>query len=72
MEILENDLEVIVKNKDVLEKLHNNEIMIVKDLCNKTKKDLEEMQIPNIYIKEIIISLQINGIDLKKKNKKIK
>lgn len=70
MEVLEKDIEVITKNKDILEKLRNNGIILVKDLCNKTKKDLEELQIPNIYIKEIVISLQMNGVDLKKKNKK--
>lgn len=70
MEVLEKDIEVITKNKDILEKLRNNGIILVKDLCNRTKKDLEELQIPNIYIKEIVIYLQMNGVDLKKKNKK--
>lgn len=70
MEVLEKDIEVITKNQDILEKLRNNGIILVKDLCSKSKKDLEELQIPNIYIKEIIISLQMNGVDLKKKGKK--
>ena len=70
MEVLEKDVEVITRNKDVLTKLRENNINEVKDLCEKTRKDLEEMGIPNIYIKEIIISLQINGVDLKKKGRK--
>lgn len=72
MEVLEKDIEIITRNKEMLEKLRNNGIILVKDLCNKTRKDLEDLQIPNMYIKEIIISLQINGVDLKKRTKRVK
>lgn len=72
MEVLEKDIEIITRNKEILEKLRNSGIILVKDLCNKTRKDLEDLQIPNMYIKEIIISLQINGVDLKKRTKKVK
>lgn len=70
MEVLEKDIEVITRNKEILEKLRNNGILLVKDLCDMSKKDLEELNIPSIYIKEIIISLQMNGVDLRKKGRK--
>lgn len=70
MEIIENGVETIIRDKVILEKLSNIDVKTIGELCNYSQKELQEKQIENFYIKDIIIALQSNGLDLKKNRKK--
>lgn len=66
MEILQKEIEYIIRDKKLIEILHNVQINTIEELCNNSQKELAEKQIANFYIKDIIIALQSNGLDLRK------
>ena len=70
MEILNKDINTIIRNKVILEKLRGIGINTVGELTNYSQKELTEKQIENVYIKDIIIALQCSGLDLRRNNKK--
>lgn len=70
MEILEKGIDFIIRDKVILEKLYSLEIKTIGDLSNYSQKELSEKQVANLYIKEIIIALQSNGLDLKKNRRR--
>ena len=70
MEILEQDISSIIRDKMLIEKLKNVGINTIRELSSYSQKELAEKQIQNLYIKDIIIALQCNGLDLKSARKK--
>lgn len=68
MDILNSSIEqLFYNNKKVRERLKEVGISTVKELCNLTRRNLVEKGLENLYIKEITIALECNGLDLKKR-----
>lgn len=70
MEILDKNVDAIIRDKKLLDKINNIEIHTISDLVNYSQKELLEKGIENFYVKDIIIALQSNGMDLKKNKRK--
>lgn len=64
---IENEIKDLQLSKNTIDILHNNNIYKIKDLWLLSRKDLKNLSINNGQIKEIIIKLQLIGIDLNKK-----
>ena len=57
-------------DKNIEKKLVDNNINIIEDLWLKKRKELKENGFSDKEIKSIIISLQLQGLDLNKKKYK--
>lgn len=64
-ETLKNNIKTLSINKKVLEVLNDNGIETVKDLCKCSRMDLANKGLENSEIKDIMITLQLKGLDLK-------
>lgn len=64
-ETLRSNIQTLSINKNVLEILNNNGIETVKDLCKCSRMDLADKGLENSEIKDIMINLQLKGLDLK-------
>ena len=67
MKCLDNPIEYLKINITITNKLKKNNIFLIKDLWYLKRKDLKALDFTDIEINEIIIKLQLNGIDLNKK-----
>ncbi len=67
MKYLDNPIEFLKTNNTITNKLKKNNIIFVKDLWYLKRKDLKSLNFTDIEINEIIIKMQLNGIDLNKK-----
>jgi len=67
--ILNNKIESLSFSNDILNKLKENNINSVIDLCSFNRKQLKNCNFTLSEIKEITIKLQLNGLDLSKKYK---
>ena len=65
--LLKEDLSILNLNDDVMQRLEDNNIMKVEDLCSMTKADLRNINFEQSDISTIEIKLQLNGLDIKKK-----
>ncbi len=65
METLKNNIDTLSINKKVIQILNNNGIETVKDLCKCSRMDLASKGLENSEIKDIMITLQLKGLDLK-------
>ena len=65
MEALKNNINTLSINKNVIEVLNNNGIETIKDLCKCSRMDLVDKGLENSQIKDIIITLQLKGLDLR-------
>ena len=65
--LLKEDLSILNLNDDVMQRLEENNIMKVEDLCSMTKADLRNINFEQSDISTIEIKLQLNGLDIKKK-----
>lgn len=65
MEALKNNISTLSINKKVVECLNNNGIQTIKDLCKCSRMDLANKGLENSEIKDIMITLQLKGLDLK-------
>ena len=54
-------------DKKLIKKLYNQNINIINDIWILKRKDLKELGFNDKEIKSIIISLQLEGLDLNKK-----
>ena len=63
--LLKQNIERIDIKDEVLEKLKNNNITILKDLCNKRKKELKEIGIEYQTINDMELQLQLLGLRFK-------
>ena len=64
---IENNIEDMELSKKVIDKLKTNGIKTVKDLWILKRKDLKKYTLTDSEINQIIIKLQLNGLDLNKK-----
>lgn len=71
-EILRQNISEIIKDRVVLEKLNSINIFTIEELCTYSPKELASENIENLYIKDIRIALQINGLDLRSNSSKRK
>ena len=63
----EKTIEELNLSYKLVEKLHENNFNIVKDVWIKNRKNLKELGFTDSEIKSIIIALQLEGLDLNKK-----
>ncbi len=54
-------------DKKLSDKLKENNIVNVRDLWVKKRKDLKTMKLSDVEINKVIVQLQLNGYDLNKK-----
>lgn len=66
-EELNSSISYLQLNNDLLEKLFSLKINYIKDLWQLTRNDLKRMSITDYEINQIVIKLQLEGIDLNKK-----
>lgn len=59
----------IIKDLDcvILKKLNTNNIYTVEDLWNLKRKDLKSFNLNDNEIKQVIIKMQLHGIDLNRR-----
>ncbi len=67
MNSLEDKIENLNLSKNINKLLNENNIVYIKDLWNLTRKQLKAFKLKDNEIKDIIISLQLQGLDLNKK-----
>ena len=65
--ILEKDLTYLKLDSKIIEVLNNNNINNINDLWGLTRKDLKSFKINDKDIHNIIVKLQLNGLDLNKR-----
>ncbi len=66
MEILNESIEMIIRDRKLLEKINEIGIKTIRELSAYSPRELEEKGIERFYVKDISIALQCNGLDLKK------
>ncbi len=64
---LDKKIEVMNLDKKLSDKLKENNIVNVRDLWVKKRKDLKTMKLSDVEINKVIVQLQLNGYDLNKK-----
>ena len=64
---LELPIESLNIKKNIIDKLKHNNIFSIKELWVLKRKDLKGFDLNDIEINQIIINLQLNGIDVNKK-----
>lgn len=69
-EILEKNISTLNLEKNIIYKLLSNEITNIFKLCNYSRMELTDLGLSNEDINEIIIKLQLKGLDLKSNHAK--
>lgn len=69
-DILEKSISILNIKKDVFSKLILNKIEIIFDLCNYSRIELVDLGFTNEEVNEIIVRLQLAGLDLKRNHAK--
>jgi len=67
MNSLEDIIEKLNLSKNINKILKDNNILYIKDLWILNRKQLKSMNLKDNEIKDIIISLQLQGLDLNKR-----
>ena len=65
--ILNSDISVLGLDNKILDKLRSSELNLVNELWVLGRKDLKDLSLSDSEINQIIIKLQLNGVDLNKK-----
>ena len=68
-EILKKDIKNLGIAKNLINILYDNEIKLVYELCLLNRKKLKEYGFKSTDINDIIVKLQLQGLDLGKKYK---
>lgn len=68
--ILEKNVSTLKLTKNTTEKLIENNIDTILKLCNCTRIQLSDLEFSNGEINDIIVNLQLIGLDLKKNHAK--
>lgn len=63
--IMKNGVDKLQISKDAINILEKNNIQNIEQLCKRTRKELREMNILQVDIRDIVLSLQLVGLDLK-------
>ena len=66
---LDKKIEIMNLDNKLNAKLKENNIVSVRDLWVKKRKDLKAMKLSDVEINKVIVQLQLNGYDLNKKKK---
>lgn len=67
MNCIEDKVETLNLSKNIVKTLHNNDINYIKDIWVMNRKDLKKIGLKDSEIKDIIISMQLQGLDLNEK-----
>ena len=67
MNCIEDKIDTLKLSKNINKILKENNIIYIKDLWILNRKKLKELGLIYKEIKEVIISLQLQGLDLNKK-----
>lgn len=67
---LEKEVSTLKINKKIVAELKEKEIKTIYDLCMLSRVDLKNLGIDNYAINEIIVALQLLGLDLKRNQSK--
>lgn len=70
VELLKREVKILKIRKEILDKLNKNNIHTILELCNNSRIDLSKKDFIKEEINEIIITLQLLGLDLKKNHAK--
>ena len=65
--ILNSDISVLGLDNKILDKLRSSKLNLVNELWVLGRKDLKDLSLSDSEINQIIIKLQLNGVDLNKK-----
>ncbi|MBR1413954.1 MAG: hypothetical protein IJ574_04740 [Bacilli bacterium] len=65
--IVDKDIKILKFNINLINKCNENKIFLVNDLWSLNRKELKRLGFNFEEIKEIIIKLQLNGLDLNRK-----
>ena len=68
--LLDQDISYLNLNPNIINILKDNDILSVYDLWIQNRKNLKKINLNDQEIKEIIIKLELHGIDLNKKTNK--
>lgn len=63
--ILEQSIQRLNISDEVIKRLEENRVININELCNKTKKELKEMELNQNEIDNIQIKLQEEGLNLR-------
>lgn len=69
-EILEKSITTLNLDKNIVENLLSNNISTIFSLCNYSRIELVQLGFTNEQINEVIIKLQLIGLDLKQNHAK--
>ena len=67
IKIINKSLEQVINNRCLLEMINNVGISTLEELCSYSRRRLIEKGIESLYVKDIAIALQCEGLDLKNK-----
>lgn len=68
--LLDQDISYLNLNPKIINILKDNDILSVYDLWIQNRKNLKKINLNDQEIKEIIIKLELHGMDLNKKTNK--
>lgn len=66
-EVLNNNIKVLNLESNILDKLKDNSISTIDQLYKFNRKELKKINLKDSEINQIIIKLQLMGLDLNKK-----
>ena len=64
-EILTKEVGKVIRDRKLLKRLEDIGVQTIAELCNHSRMELSQKGLENIYINDIIIALELNGLDLK-------
>lgn len=64
-EILKKEVSEIIRERKLLNRIQEIGIHTIEELCNHSRIELSKKGLENLYINDIIIALELNGLDLK-------
>lgn len=64
---LDKNVSELELSSNLTEKLLNGKVFIVRDLWQKKRKDLKDMGLVDNEINQIMIKMQLHGLDLNRK-----
>ena len=63
--ILEKEIDMLAINKKIIDILRENQINTIYDICQNSRMELTNIGLNNNQINQIVVLLQLQGLDLK-------
>lgn len=63
--VLEREIDVLAINKRIIDILKENQINTICDICQNSRMELTSIGLTNNQINQIVVLLQLQGLDLK-------